>query len=247
MKKFKICFPVYLIFLSLLFAGNCRQQKPGSGELYRENLSVPEFDKIARTLFKDIYFYLARQIKEDYNITRGVGVDAGSGPGYLAIELAKITELEIIALDIDPEAVKIARRNVKKAKLEGRVKPVLGDVEKMPFPENFADLVISRGSYLFWKDKVKAFREIWRILKPGGVALIGGGMGDLLPQELREKIRKEMEEKGIGPPQSLALSIPEMAEILRKAAINCFEISTDEGCACGLWIEFKKVLPEQAD
>jgi SAM-dependent methyltransferase len=91
------------------------------------------FDRIARTVFKPIYPALARQIKEDYGITKGICVDAGAGPGYLSIELAKITELAVWAVDIDPAAVRIAERNVRDAGLVGRVKPVEGDVLKMPF------------------------------------------------------------------------------------------------------------------
>ncbi len=75
------------------------------------------FDRIARTVFKPIYPALARQIKEDYGITKGICVDAGAGPGYLSIELAKITELVVWAVDIDPAAVRIAERNVRDAGL----------------------------------------------------------------------------------------------------------------------------------
>ncbi len=205
-----------------------------------EHSSAASFDQIARTLFKNVYYYLALQIKQDYGLTKGVCVDAGAGPGYLSLELAKITELKIYALDIDPEAIEIAKRNISQAELEGRVEPVLGNVEKMPFPDNFADLVISRGSYIFWKNKVKAFQEIKRILKPGGVAFIGGGMGNLLPHEERLRIQEIMEKDKIGPPPNLKISFEEMGRILRQAMIGNFKITTDEGCLCGMWVEFRK-------
>jgi ubiquinone/menaquinone biosynthesis C-methylase UbiE len=167
----------------------------------------------------------------------------GTGPAYLSIELAKITNLKIYALDIDPNAIKIAKRNIKKAGLDGRIETVLGDVHRMPFSDNFADLVISRGSFLFWKDKVKAFKEIYRILKPEGIAFIGGGMGKLLPQEEKQRIKTIMEKKNIGPPANLKVSIDEMKVILRKAGIFQFEIFSngeESGCPCGLWVQFSK-------
>ena len=224
---------IFSVLISFIFV-NCVQKKENNAEA---------FDKIARTLFKKIYPYLAMQIKQDYGITKGVCVDIGAGPAYLSIELAKITDLKIYALDIDPDAIKIANRNIKKAGLSKRIKTVLGDVHQMPFSDNFADLVISRGSFLFWKDKVKAFKEIYRILKPQGVAFIGGGMGKLLPEEEKKRIKSIMEKKNIGPPAYLRVSADEMASILRKAKIFRFEIFSDgeeSACPCGLWVEFRK-------
>lgn len=224
---------LFLIILVLFIFTSCTQKKENKAEA---------FDKIARTLFKKIYPYLAIQIKQDHGITKGICVDIGAGPAYLSIELAKITDLKIYALDIDPDAIEIANRNIKKAGLSGRIKTVLGDVHQMPFSDDFADLVISRGSFLFWKDKVKAFKEIYRVLKPEGVAFIGGGMGRLLPEEEKKRIKSIMEEKNIGPPANLGVSAEEMASILRKARIFQFEIYSDgeSSCPCGLWVEFKK-------
>lgn len=218
-------------FTFLASLTSCRQD---------EHSSAASFDQIARTLFKNIYPYLALQIKQDYGISEGVCVDAGAGPGYLSIELAKITNLQVYALDIDPEAIEIARKNIAAAGLSERIKPVLANVEKMPFPDNFADLVVSRGSFIFWKNKVQAFKEVKRVLKPGGVAFIGGGMGNLLPQEERARIQEIMERDKIGPPKNLEVSFEEIASILRQALVGDYKITTDAGCACGLWVEFKK-------
>jgi len=235
-------FPVRKALLALL-AGFILSASAASGQTNMGD--DPEaFDKIARTLFKPIYPLLARQIKEDYGITKGICVDAGSGPGYLAIELAKTTDLEIYSLDINPKASEIAGRNIKDNKLEGRVKTVTGDVQKMPFPDNFAQLIVSRGSYIFWPDKVRAFKEILRVLKPGGTAFIGGGMGNLLPQADRRRIQDAMDEEKIGPPADLMVSFDEMGKLLRQAGIREFNITTDEGCLCGLWVEFQKPAPK---
>jgi SAM-dependent methyltransferase len=222
-----------------LLAGACRTKTPPSEQDTNPKYRAEAFDKIAREVFGPIYPALALQVKEDYALAAGVAVDAGSGPGYWAIELAKATEMKVHALDLDPEAVAIARRNIKAAGLEGRVEAVQGNVQKMPFPDGFADLVVSRGSYPFWKDKVAAFREIRRILKPGGVAFVGGGLGSRLPDEERTRIREVMDAQKIGPPAGLEVSFEEMGRILREAGIPDFRISHDSGCLCGLWVEFK--------
>ncbi len=223
----------------ILAAGACRNAGPSARDTGTD-YTAEEFDQIAREVFAPIYPYLAKQVSEDYKITRGTAVDAGSGPGYWAIELARITDLKVYALDLDPEAVRIVRRNVAKAGLDGRVEAVEGNVQKMPFADGFADLVVSRGSYPFWKDKVAAFREIRRILKPGGVAFVGGGLGSLMPDEERIRIRDIMDARKIGPPAELEVSYEDMGRILREAGILEFRIAPDKGCLCGLWVEFRR-------
>lgn len=220
-------------------AGACRQTEAPARDT-NTRYTAEQFDQIAREVFAPIYPYLAKQVVESFKITRGVAVDAGSGPGYWAIELAKITDLKVIALDLDPEAVGIVRRNVSQAGLEGRVEAIEGNVQKMPLADGTADLVVSRGSYPFWPDKVAAFKEIRRILKPGGVAYIGGGLGSLIPDDERTRIRDIMDARKIGPPKELEVSYDEMAAILRKAGIMEFRITPDAGCLCGLWVEFRR-------
>jgi len=202
--------------------------------------TAEEMDRISQTLFKPIYFHLARQIQQTYHIQSGVCVEAGSGSASWAIEIAKSSDLKVAAVDIDPAAVRLARENIRKAGVSARVEAIEADVAKMPFPDDYADLVVSRGSYMFWKNKVKAFAEIRRILKPGGVAYIGGGLGNLLPREDREHIRNVMAKENIGPPAELEVGFEEMGKILRAAGIPIFKLATDESCLCGLWVEFRK-------
>ncbi|MBN1592408.1 MAG: methyltransferase domain-containing protein [Candidatus Coatesbacteria bacterium] len=40
----------------------------------------------------------------------------------------------------------------------------------MPFPDSSYELVISRGSFPFWEDKVGSFGEVCRVPKPGGIS-----------------------------------------------------------------------------
>jgi SAM-dependent methyltransferase len=197
-------------------------------------------DEIGRTVFKDIYPYLAEQIKADYGIVEGRCLDAGAGPGHLAIALGRITRLNIDALDLDPEALAIAKANIASAGLSDRVRPVEGNVEKLPYPDDSIDLIVSRGSYPFWKDKVKAFAELKRVLKPGGRIFVGGGMGNLIPPAERTRIQDIMAARKIGPPKELEVSIQEMGAILRRAGFGEFKIATDSGCLCGLWVDYRK-------
>lgn len=149
-------------------------------------------DKITKTVFAPIYPMIAQQIKEEFNITKGICVDLGSGPAALSINLARITDLRIHAIDASKHSFKIATDNIKEQEFEDQIIPVLGSVEDMPFEDNFADIIVSRGSIFFWDDLNKAFNEIFRILKPGGKTAIGGGFGSA---EMKEKIFAVMAKK----------------------------------------------------
>ncbi len=115
-----------------------------------------------------------RMLGECGGIRDGICIDVGCGSGYLAIELAKRSNLTIIGLDIDPDVKPLFLRNVRKAGLETRISFVLGDAQDMPFPDDYADLIVSRGVLIFIPDKKKCLQEAYRVLKPTGVAFLGG-------------------------------------------------------------------------
>ena len=188
--------------------------------------------------FAPVYPALAQQIVQDYGITKGVCVDMGGGCGSWAIALAKITELKVYVLDIDPAAVRLCGLLVDEAGLRGRVIPIEGDAQDMPFRDNFADLVISRGSIFFWPDQLAGLREAYRVLKPGGIGFVGGCFGRLLDPKVRDELtrsRKQSTSKsksGWRPVDSVLLHKARAAGIRRVRLISDTE---DES-----WIEIRK-------
>ncbi len=207
-----------------------------------ENISsghIHNFKETAETMFAPVYNVLARQVVEDYKITGGSCVDIGAGTGGLACEIAKISNLTVYALDINHEMVEIINEKIQKEGLKRRVIPTIGDVHELPFGSNFADLIVSRGSFLFWKDKRKAFLEIHRVLKTGGVGFIGGGFGR--DKEIREKAMMWSEEtfkkanRGVSFHEHLKNKHDELTEILKD--MGGFNIIHDES---GLWVEIRK-------
>jgi SAM-dependent methyltransferase len=95
-----------------------------------------------------------------------IGVGLGSDHFSFARNGNRMT-----ALDLSREHL---RHTVRHLSLEGfTTKPVCGDVEGMPFGDNSFDLVYSFGVLMHTPDTAKAFSEVHRVLRPGGVALIG--------------------------------------------------------------------------
>jgi ubiquinone/menaquinone biosynthesis C-methylase UbiE len=198
-----------------------------------------DYDEVAWTIFAPIYLPIAARTIEVCGIREGICIEAGSGPAYLAIEMARLTQMAVYALDVSPYMSPIAWRNVENAGMIGRVTPVVGDVKRMPFPDSFADLVISRGSMFAWKDLGASFAEILRVLKPAGSAYLGVGLG---PTPLREKISEQMRrrnsERGRKDwPGKMKLDEEAVRDDLKRAGVASYRATRDD---TGFWLYFTK-------
>ena len=96
-------------------------------------------------------------------------VDLGSGAGFdcfLAAKRVGPTGL-VIGIDMTPAMVTKARSHARKAGIAG-VDFRLGEIEHLPVADASADVILSNCVINLVPDKKAAFREAWRVLKPGG-------------------------------------------------------------------------------
>ena len=116
-----------------------------------------------------------------------VVIDLGSGAGNdCFIARAETGEAgKVIGIDFTPAMIDKARQNAEKLGFHN-VEFRQGDIEKMPVTSNTADVVVSNCVLNLVPDKNQAFKEISRVLKPGGhfsisdVVLVGD-----LPESIR--------------------------------------------------------------
>lgn len=102
-------------------------------------------------------------------ITRGRALEIGPGPGYLGLEWLKKTEgTTLCGLEISPDMIRVAERNAIAYGLASRSRYLRGDASVLPFPDGDFDAVFSNGSLHEWSDPGSIFKEIYRVLKPGG-------------------------------------------------------------------------------
>ncbi len=92
------------------------------------------------------------------------------GPGYLAIELAKLGTYDITGLDISRDFVDIAIHNARDAGFNIDFRQ--GNVSAIPFPDGSFDFIICTAAFKNFKEPLKALYEMWGVLKPGATALI---------------------------------------------------------------------------
>jgi len=96
-------------------------------------------------------------------------LDLGSGGGVDVFRASKLVgdKGRVIGLDATPEMIFRARETTKKYDYRN-VEFRLGEIEHMPIESNSVDLVISNCVLNLVPDKKLAFKEIYRVLKPGG-------------------------------------------------------------------------------
>lgn len=118
-------------------------------------------------------------------------LDLGSGAGFdCFLAAAQVgPKGKVIGVDMTPEMIDKARANAGKNKIKN-VEFRLSEIENLPLPDNSVDVVISNCVINLSTDKSRVFKEIYRVLKPGGRIEIS----DIaLVRELPEKVRKSVE------------------------------------------------------
>ncbi len=198
--------------------------------------AAKQFDKKVKENFMPTVVSTVKQINKDYGVLEGVGVDVGSGTAVFAIELCKHSKLKIYALEKEKAISEVARINIENELLTDRIISVLGDAHNLPFENEFADFIISRGSYHCWEDKVRVFKEVYRVLKKGGIGFIGGGFGRYITDEELKRM-KPLRDRSLGKDVSAYSSPNKLREIIDKANIPNSRIISSE---TDLWAEIKK-------
>ena len=142
--------------------------------------SLPEFQALARRV-------------ADAVPPAGSVLEVAPGPGYFAIELAKLGGRHVTGLDISRTFVEIARHNALEAGVD--VEFQQGNVASMPLPQNTFDYLVCRAAFKNFSEPGTALGEMHRVLKPGGRALIIDLRRDVAP----DAIRREVENLKLGP------------------------------------------------
>jgi ubiquinone/menaquinone biosynthesis C-methylase UbiE len=140
-----------------------------SRDLVLEGKKARQYDEFSRRYrMQDIKEYA--ELAAEFAAGGGSVLDVATGPGYFCIELAKIGRFRVTGIDISEHLVEIASANARQAGVD--VDFLQGNASSMRFPDGAFELVFCSWAMKNFKDPGKALGEMFRVLKPGGTALI---------------------------------------------------------------------------
>ncbi len=158
---------------------------------------------------------LSKISKED------VVLDLGSGAGFdcfLASKKAK----KVIGVDMTPEMIKKAKENAEKCNFTN-VEFRLGEIENLPIENESIDIVISNCVINLSPEKLKVFKEAYRVLKPEGKMYVSD---IVLLGELSEEQKNNP--KLLSGCVAGALQKQDYLDIIRTAGFNYNILSEDK-------------------
>ncbi len=117
----------------------------------------------------------------------GSVLEIAPGPGYFCLELARLGNFHITGLDISKSFVEIARKNAAKAGLKIDFRE--GNASAMPFKDNTFDLTFCQAAFKNFSEPVQAIREMYRVLKPGGTAVILDMRRDASKEDIEREVK----------------------------------------------------------
>jgi ubiquinone/menaquinone biosynthesis C-methylase UbiE len=109
-------------------------------------------------------------------------LEIAPGPGYLAIEVAKLVRCRMVGADISRTFIRIANENAERAGFDIAFEE--GDACDLPYPANGFDFIFCRAAFKNFSRPLAALNEIYRVLKPGCDALIIDLRKDFSAQDL---------------------------------------------------------------
>jgi ubiquinone/menaquinone biosynthesis C-methylase UbiE len=153
---------------------------------------------------------LARRVAG--NLAAGSAVlELAPGPGYFAIELAKLSSYQITGLDISRTFVEIARRNAQEAKVAVDFRQ--GDASRIPFADETFDFLLCRAAFKNFSQPLLALREMHRVVKTGGRAVII----DLRRDASRETINELVDKMGLSWASAIFTKLTFRLMLLKRA------------------------------
>lgn len=100
-------------------------------------------------------------------------LDLGFGGGIVLKTLSeKYDKIKLFGIDFSKEALKTGTKNNKQDIENGKIKLLQADIGKIPFSENYFDIITAFQTHYHWQDLDKKINEIYRVLNKNGQFII---------------------------------------------------------------------------
>ena len=103
----------------------------------------------------------------------GRGLEIGCGIGGISIGvLQRLPQAHLVGVDISEPQLALAAHNAAQAGLAARFLPLPGNSMDLPLPDEAFDFTLCIESSFHYPDKPRFLQENFRVLKPGGTAIL---------------------------------------------------------------------------
>ena len=156
--------------------------------------------------YVDLAKRIAGQLSEGARV-----LEVAPGPGYFCIELAKLGPYSITGMDLSRSFVRMAGEKAAQAGV--RVQFVHGSASNMPFPKESFDFLLCRAAFKNFADPVGALKDMCRVLRPGGTALLIDLSRDAQPNQVSLAVDK----MGLSPVNRVLTKLAFKTVLIRSA------------------------------
>lgn len=133
-------------------------------EIYASTAAQYYLDALDNTLVE----HVAR-----LGIDSGRLLDVGCGPGNIALKIAKrFPQIQVVGVDFSLNMIHAAGAAATAQQLSGRTAFFAGDANRLSFPDQSFDFVLSNSVLHHLHDPLAMLNEMARVVKPGGIVLL---------------------------------------------------------------------------
>ena len=138
-----------------------------------------------------------------------VAVDLGCGSGYFTVPLSRRVK-KVYGIDVQPEMLSFLEHKMRKLKINN-IEPLLSKTDEIPLEDESINLLISVNTLHEFDDSEKMIKEMMRVMKKGGQALI---------------VDFKREDTGFGPPVSIRVSKTKAVKLFEEKGFTLSSVKT---------------------
>ncbi|HEV2277514.1 MAG TPA: class I SAM-dependent methyltransferase [Acidobacteriaceae bacterium] len=158
------------------------------------------------------------RVEKDFTI-----LDAGCGGGRTVGKLAAMaSDGKVYGVDYSAASVAVATKTNQESIRNGRVEIREGNVVALPFQDDTFDLVTAVETHFWWPDLPAGFREVFRVLRPGGRVAVIAEIYKGAQSKMTTMVEKYAPKTGIQ-----VLTADEHAQLLSDAGFIDVQVATE--------------------